>query len=126
MDFLDVISQSLFPDECLTTILTGHWLSHEASLLLELQLYAVVPAGVVLQSLQSHTANLSLELFADRNSAVGCAADVLASLLSSKPEYSTPLPGEFVLIDWNFKRFDDPIGGLGRMQRRVDIWTTAK
>ena len=109
MDFLDVISQSLFPDECLTTILTGHWLSHEASLLLELQLYAVVPAGVVLQSLQSHSGNLNLELFRDGNSTVQSLADISITRFLSESEYSASLSKPTVLKDRELKIFDNSV-----------------
>ena len=109
VNFLHVISEDLFPTESLTAIPTWYWICCVASIFLELQLNVVILTGVILQSLQSHSGNLNLELFRDGNSTVQSLADISITRFLSESEYSASLSKPTVLKDWEFKIFDNSV-----------------
>ena len=109
MNFLDVISEDLLPNEGLTAIPAWYGLGVVGSVLLHLQLNVVISPGVVLQGLESDPAYLNSELFRDGNSTVQCPADIFLTRLLSESEYSASLSKPTVLKDWEFKIFDNSV-----------------
>ena len=69
----------------------------------------VILTGVILQSLESHSGNLNLELFRDGNSTVQSPADIFLTRLLSESEYSASFTKLRVLKDRDFKIFDDSV-----------------
>ena len=109
MNFPDVISEDLLPNEGLTAKAAWYGISGVSSVLLHLQLNMVIPPGVVLEGLESDPTYLNSELFGDRNLTVQHSADIFLTWLLSEPEYPTSLSTPRVLKHRDFKILDDSL-----------------
>ena len=119
MNFLDVISEDLLPNEGLTAIPAWYGLGVVGSVLLHLQLNVVISPGVVLEGLESDPAYLNPELFRDGNSTVQCPADIFLTRLLSESEDPASLSKPRVLKHRNFKILDNSLWGCRRWKGEI-------
>ena len=129
MNFLHMISENLLSDKSLTTIPTWNGICSVGSVLLELQLNMMILTGVVLESLQGHSASLNSELFRDGDSTVHSPADIFLTRLLPESEYSGSLSTPRVLKDRDFKILDNSLCGgrkwtveIGPASKKSSSW----